>query len=77
MGQSNRREWPLWVRSGLWGVPNRFAAWAFVWLCMALAIGCVAYGFVDRRFFGGGALFLAALWYYLSIRWVDQRNQWS
>jgi signal peptidase I len=26
---------------------------------------------------GGAALFLAALWYYLSIRWVDRREGWS
>jgi signal peptidase I len=73
----SRNEWPLWVRTGLWGVPNRTAAWAFVWFCVAVAIACVAYGFVDRRFFGGAALFLAALWYYLSIRWVDRRDGWS
>jgi signal peptidase I len=75
--QPERSKWPLWVRTGLWGVPNRAAAWAFVWFCVAIAIGCVAYGFVDQRFFGGGGLALAALWYYLSIRWVDQHGRWS
>jgi hypothetical protein len=49
----------------------------FVWLCIVLAIGCIAYGFIDRRFFAGGALLLAALWYFLSIRWVDRDGQWS
>jgi signal peptidase I len=77
MEQPERSKWPLWVRTGLWGVPNRAAAWAFTSFCVVIAIGCVAYGFVDRRFFRGGALALAALWYYLSIRWVDQHGRWS
>jgi signal peptidase I len=44
---------------------------------VAVGAACIAYGFVDRRFFGGGALLLAALWYYASIRWVDRHGQWS
>jgi hypothetical protein len=77
MVQTDRKQWPMWARIGLWGVPNRMAAWAFVWICLAVGIVCIAYGFVDRRFFGGGALFLAALWYYASIRWVDLHGRWS
>jgi hypothetical protein len=67
---------PLWVRIGLWGLPTRRSAWVFVWLSFAIAIGCVAYGFVDRRFSVGGLMTLAALWYYLAIRWVDQHGGW-
>jgi hypothetical protein len=37
----------------------------------------VAYGFVDRRFFLGGFFLLSALWYYLSIQWVEQHGRWS
>jgi signal peptidase I len=77
MEQVDRRQWPAWVRIGLWGVPNRTTAWAFFWFCLAVGIACIAFGFVDRRFFGGGALFLAALWYYASIHWVDQRGALS
>ncbi|MEX2308220.1 MAG: hypothetical protein WD738_11535 [Pirellulales bacterium] len=77
MVQIDRTKWPMWVRTGLWGLPNRTVAWLFVWLSLVVAIGCVAYGFIDRRFFAGGALVLATLWYYLSIRWVDRRDQWS
>jgi hypothetical protein len=66
----------MWVRIGLWGLPNRGSAWGFFWLCMAIAVGCIAYGFVDRRFFIGGVMALAAAWYYLSIRWVDQHSGW-
>ena len=75
--EDERRERPLWVKLGLWGLPNRAAAWAFFWLSIAIAVGCVAYGFVDWRFFAGGGMVFAALWYYLSIRWVDQNDRWA
>jgi hypothetical protein len=65
------------VRVGLWGVHSRGAAWAFFWLSIAAAAGCIAYGFINPPFFAGGALLLAALWYYLSIRWVDGHGGWS
>jgi hypothetical protein len=68
---------PLWVQVGLWGLPNRASAWAFFWLSLAVAVGCVAYGFVDWRFFFGGLIVFAALWYYASIRWVDRHGRWS
>ena len=79
MGDRNRSDWPAWVRLGLWGVPNRAAAWAFIWFCVAAAVGSVAYGYhvADRRFFGGAFLLLSALWYYLSIRWVDHCGRWA
>jgi hypothetical protein len=78
MGNNNRGDWPVRVRVGLWGVPNRTASWAFVWLCAAIALGAVAYGyFADRRFPGGAFLLLAALWYFLSIRWVDRHGGWG
>jgi hypothetical protein len=78
MGGGDRRsERPLWVRIGLWGLPNRAWAWAFVGLSVAIAAGSVAYGFIDGRFFIGGLVVLAALWYYLAIRWVDRHGGWS
>ena len=76
-GDDQEKKRPLWVRVGLWGLPNRASAWAFVWLSIVIAAGCVAYGFVDWRFFSGGVMVLAALWYYLSIRWVDRHGRWS
>jgi hypothetical protein len=76
MGKVDRSVWPFWVRIGLWGLPTRAAAWAFFWLSIAIAVGCVAYALVDRRYLVGGILALAALWYYLSIRWVDKHSRW-
>lgn len=73
----DRSTWPLMVRLGLWGLSSRGAAWAFFWLSLAIALGCVAFGFVHWRFFIGGGMVFAALWYYLSIRWVDRYGTWS
>ena len=73
----DRSRWPLMVRLGLWGIPSRGTAWADFGLSLVLAIGCVVYGLIDRRFFFGGLFVFAALWYYLSIRWVDQHGSWS
>jgi hypothetical protein len=68
--------WPLWVSLGLWGLPGREWAWAFFWLSLLLAVGSVAYGFVDWRFFIGGGFALAAAWYYAAVKWVDRNGEW-
>jgi hypothetical protein len=74
----DRSKWPIFVRFSLLGLPNRASAWAFVWLSMAAAAGCVAWGlFVDRRGLAGFLFVFAALFYYLAIRWVDQHDRWS
>ena len=73
----DRNNWPIMVRLGLWSLPNRASAWAFFWLSLIIAAGCIAYGFVNPLGFIGGLLVFAALWYYLSIRWVDRHSSWS
>jgi len=73
----DRAQWPMMVRLGLWGLPNRAAAWLFVWLSLAIAAGCFAYGFVNPLAFIGVFMVFASLWYFLSIRWVDQHSRWS
>jgi len=72
----DRSNWPMMVRVGLWGLQNWMAAWGFFWVSLAIAAGCVAYGFVNPRAFIGGLALFAALWYYLCIRWVDQHGSW-
>jgi hypothetical protein len=64
------------VKLSLWGVPNRAAAWAFVWLSVLLAVACVVYGFWDSRYFVGILFLLAALGYWLALRWVDHHGSW-
>ena len=73
----DRSSWPMMVRIGLWGLPTRATAWAFFWLSLAIAAAGVAYGFINPLAFIGGLMVFAALWYYLSIRWVDRHGAWS
>ena len=73
----SRRDFPWWVKFSMWGVPGRTGLWAFVALSVALAAGCVVYGFWDRRFFVGILFLLSALMYWQSIRWVDRNGLWS
>lgn len=71
-----RAEYPLWVKIGMWGVPGRTGLWAFVALSVALALGCVVYGFWNPRYFVGALFLVAALMYWLTIRWVDGYGSW-
>ena len=74
---ADRENWPVMVQLGLWRLPTRASAWACFWFSMAVAVGSIAYGFIDPRFFFGTLIVFAALWYYLSIRWVDKHGRWS
>ena len=70
-------ERPLWVKIGLWGVPNRVSAWVYVWILMALAVGFVAYGFVDEIFAWGALFMLGSLGYFAVICWMDRHHEWK
>lgn len=74
-----KSHYPWWVKVSLWGLPGRAWVWAFVWLSVALAVGCVGYALAapDPRFLGGAGFLFAALMYWLSIRWVDRHGSWT
>jgi hypothetical protein len=76
-GPVPRASYPWWVKLSMWGVPGRAGLWAFVALSVALAGGCVVYGFWEKRFFLGIGFLLSALMYWLSIRWVDRHGSWT
>lgn len=63
---------PLLVQLGLWGLPNRAWALGFMWLCGGLAAISLVF-----RFWAGTPVMLAALWYWYSIRWVDNHDSWK
>ena len=64
-------ERPLWVTVGLWGLSTRSVAWAFVVISVLVAMGSIVFWT-----WWGALVFLAALWYWLAIRWVDQNDSW-
>jgi hypothetical protein len=73
----DRANYPWWVKLSLLGVPSRSGQWFFVGLSIAAAVGCVIYGFWDPKFFLGVGFLLAALTYWLTIRWVDRYGSWA
>ncbi|MCS7045984.1 MAG: hypothetical protein NZO58_06480 [Gemmataceae bacterium] len=75
--KADRSTWPLLVWIGLWGLPTRRWAWLFVWLSLGLSAGSVALGFFHPLAFVGALFVIAALWYYLAIRWVDKHSSWD
>jgi hypothetical protein len=74
-----RDKYPWWVRLSIWGLPNRAAVWGFVWLSAALALGSVVYALIAGNpvMFVGLAFVVAALLYWLAIRWVDRHGSWD
>jgi hypothetical protein len=67
---------PAWVSIGLWGLPNRKWAIAFMWLSLALAgTGIVLSLWIPRAAVSVVFLF-SAWWYWAAIRWVDDNGGW-
>ena len=64
-------ERPLWVAIGLWGLKTRLVALAFVALSVLLGTGLMLYWSWQ-----GALVYMAALWYFLAIRWVDKNGSW-
>ena len=67
---------PLWVRTGLYGLPSRASAWVFFWICIAIAAFSAVRALGDPRWWWGVSIVLAAAWYWASIRWVDRYDSW-
>lgn len=77
MRRKTRKEYPFWVKMGLWGVPGRAGMWGFVWLSVVCAVACGVYGLWDPRFFFGLLFLVSGLMYWLTIRWVDKNGVWE
>jgi len=76
MSNQHNNQRPRWVQWAVWGIENRTVVWMMFWVTAALPVAWVIWGFTERRFFAGIALFGAALWYVLAIKWMDAHDQW-
>jgi hypothetical protein len=73
-----REERPWWVQVGLWGIHSRATAWAFFWISVGLAVvPTVLFFAVNKGFVLCGLFGVAALWYWLCIRWADEHGGWT
>ena len=80
-GRLPRDQWPWWVKVGLIGSPSRKAMWAWVAASIVFGVAAAAYGLTSDRLhytiggaIGGG---VAALMYWLTIRWIDRHGSWE
>ena len=75
----SRTSYTWWVKVARWGASGRSAQWAWFAASVALAVSCVVIGLlVGNGWFAASVAFLlAALWYWLSIQWVDRHGSWS
>ena len=75
--KKSRDEWPVMVHIALLGITSRSLAWAFFWMTVALGSMFIICAFFDLRFLIGCGFYLAAIWYYLAIEWVDKNGEWG
>jgi hypothetical protein len=74
----SQEERPWWVQIGLWGIHSRSTAWVFVWIALFLTVvPPLCFFSVNKGVAVFGLFGLAALWYWLCIRWVDEHGSWS
>jgi hypothetical protein len=73
----SRKIYPWWVKLSLLGVSSRRGQQAFVILSLACCLGAVVYGFSDTRYFRASIIGLAAIPYWLTIRWVGRHGTWG
>jgi hypothetical protein len=70
--QDTKPKRPMLVSLGLWGLKTRKSALALMWLCIAIAVVSVV-----LKFWLGLIFLLAALWYWLALKWVDTHEGWK
>lgn len=72
-----RKDYPVWVSLSVMWLPTRSSVWAFVWISLALAAASVIFGVWNHYFFCGATFLVAALLYWLAIRWIDRYGSWD
>lgn len=63
---------PLWVKFGLWGLPNRHLAMLCTWLSIASAAFSIVIGHYEWAI----AAAIGGVWHWKSIVWVDRFDRW-
>ena len=73
----NRKSWPIYVRLGLYGIKTRKTALIFFWISIVSATCSILFCMIDPNFIIGSLFVFSAIWYKLSIKWVDKNMQWD
>lgn len=75
--RATKKEYPWWVKLSMMGVPGRAGLWACVAVSLLLAAGGLYFWQSDARARPFTLFAIAALPYWLSIRWVDRHGAWD
>ena len=69
----DRKNWPWWIRLSLLGIKTRRAALMWCGASILLGLGAAIY-FKDA---GWLWVWIAAILYYVPLKWVDRNGSWS
>ena len=69
--------YPWWVTLGMLGLHNRASVVIFIWISFVLAAGSTLMGLWHPRFYYVCLLLIAALMYWLQMRWIDRHGTWD
>lgn len=72
----NSKAFPIYVRTGLFGINSKKIAYMYFWLSVVISAVSVIMGFYNKVYFFGVLFLLAALWYFLVIKWMDSNSKW-
>ncbi len=82
----NEKEYPLWVRLGLWGVNKRStvkltAVLLFIFSVIELTYGLSLMnreiGMESKKIAFGTLLLIGFIQYFLTLRWMDKNGNWE
>ena len=68
---------PLWAFLGLMNIETRKGALILVWCCIACSIACIPLSCYLEDWSWTAMMFPVALWYWLSMKWVDNHSSWE
>jgi hypothetical protein len=73
---NDRKNYPTWVKIGLFDIPTRIGALAQVSGCIGLSIISLIAAFWNPLYFIGLSLGAVAAWCGAAIKWVDHNDRW-
>lgn len=62
---------------GLLGINSKSAAYLYLSVSVLLGLAAIYFGLENPRYFWGCLMFLASLWYFYTINWVEKYSSWN
>lgn len=68
---------PDLVYLGLLGINSKASAYVYLGISVAVGLASIYFGLNRSIYFVGVLMFLASLWYFYCINWVDKNSHWD